>query len=164
MAKINRVIDNAALQDPDQIKSVEYNPQSGAQKSLTVGPRLIPIPIVAAGTPSFTTDVSGKVALPYLGATLAIYNNSGTVGNVTVGETSANTSLLAIGATDANGHVGVACQPNTWTYLSMGNRQWIISNATTTVVYMIEDPTTMAQESGPYAQVQDPRTWLPVNS
>ncbi len=149
MAKIDRVIDNASLQDSYQIKSIEYNPQSGGQKSLAVGPRLIPIQIAGG----FTTNVSGTaVAIPYLGANLAIYNNAGTAASVTAGETLANTLSLAIGATDASGHVGVACPPNAWSYLSMGNRQWIISSAATVIVYVIEDPTRIAQETGPYVQ------------
>lgn len=145
--KINRVIDNAFLQDPYGIAAVEYNPASGGEKSLIVGPRLIPIQ-VASG---YTTNVSSVTALPYLGALLAIYNNSGTAGSVTTGKNNTITAL-AIGVTDSNGNVGVACPPNTYTYLSMGNNQWIISTASTLIVYIIEDPTKIAQETGPYAQ------------
>lgn len=148
MAKVNRVIDNAFLQDPHQIKSVEYNPASGGQKSLIVGPRLLPIP---TGPSTWTTNVTSATGLPILGANLAIYNNAGTAGSVTVGQ-SASVTSQAIGAVDANGNVGVACPPNTWTYLSMGNNRWIIASAATLIVYIIEDPTRIAQESGPYAQ------------
>jgi len=147
MAKNYRAIDNASLQDPLQIKAVEYNPASGGQKSLTVGPRLLPIQIAGG----YTTNVTTATAIPFLGANLAIYNNSGTVGTVTVGQSAAVTSQ-AIGVSDANGNVGVACAPNSYTYLSMGNNQWIIGSAATLFVYVIEDPTRIVQESGPYAQ------------
>lgn len=146
MAKNNRVIDIKFLQDPDQIKSIEYNPPSGGQKSLIVGPRLEPIPIATG----YTTDASTKRALPHLGLNLAIYNNAGAVGSVTIGGSAI--TALAPGATDAAGNVGVACPPNAWTYLSMGNNQYIIATAATLLVYIIEDPTRIAQESGPYAQ------------
>ena len=145
MAKNNRVIDNNSLQDPDQIKVVEYNPSSGGQKSLTVGPRLLPIQIAGG----YTTDASAKVALPFLGANLAIYNN-GTLGSVTIG--SSTITALAAGATDANGNVVVACPPNAWTYLSAGNNQYVYTSANTLLVYIMEDPTRIAQETGPYAQ------------
>jgi len=156
MAKNNRVIDNKFLQDPDQIKSVEYNPASGGQKSLTVGPRLIPIQIAGG----YTTNVSTKTALPYLGANLAIYNNAGAVGAVTIGDTTI--TALAPGAVDANGNVGAACPPNAWSYLSAGNNQFIISTASTLLVYIIEDPTRIAQETGPYAQ-QNAQNTQPIS-
>ena len=149
--KFNRVVDNRFLQDPNQIDAVEYNPASGGEKSLIVGPRLLPIPIVTAGVAAYSTNVTAATAMPYLGALLAIYNNSGTVGTVTVGQSAAVTSQ-AIGTSDANGNVGVACAPNAYTYLSMGNNQWIIGSAATLFVYIIEDPTRIAQETGPYAQ------------
>lgn len=151
--KINRVLDIAFLQDPLSIKSNEYNPQSGGQKSLAVGPHLIPIQINGG----YKTDVSTVTALPILGANLAIYNNSGTVGTVTIGNSSSITSQ-AIGVADTNGNVGVACAPNTYTYLSMGYNQWIISSAATLIVYIIEDPTRIAQETGPYAQQNNANT------
>ena len=137
--KFNRVIDNRFLQDPNQIESVEYNPASGGQKSLIVGPRLLPIQIAGG----YTTDVSGKVALPFLGANLAIYNNSATAASIVAG--ASTITALAIGATDASGNVGVALPPNAWSYLSMGNNQYVISSAATAIVYIIEDPTRIAQ-------------------
>ena len=163
MAKNIRTVDISALQDPLQIKAIEYNPAAGAQKSLPIGPHLLPIPIVTAGTPTWKTDVSTVTALPLIGMNLAIYNNAGAAGSITIGNTSGLTSQ-AIGASDANGNVGVACPPNAWTYLSMGANQWIISSAATLIVYIIEDPTSIARESGAYIQEQDPRTFLPLNS
>jgi hypothetical protein len=148
MAKINRVIDLSTLQDPDQIESVEYNPQSGGKKTLPVGPRLIPIQISGG----YTTNVSASTVIPYLGACLAIYNNAGAVGSITISPATA--ASLAPGVCDAVGNVGVACPANSWTYLSAGNNQYVISSASTLLVYIIEDPTRLAlqQANGPYAQ------------
>ena len=150
-SKWNRAVDNRFLQDPNGIKSAEYNPASGGQKSLTVGPRLIPIPVVVTGSATWTTNISAATALPEFGMTLAIYNTTGTAGSVTVGQDGTVTAQ-AIGAVDANGNVGVACTPNAYTYLSMGNNQWIIGTASTLICYIIEDPTRIVQETGPYAQ------------
>lgn len=151
--KYNRVIDNRFLQDPCQIDAVEYNPASGGQKSLLVGPRLVPIQIASG----YTTTPTAATALPFLGANLAIYNNSGTAGSITVGQSAAVTSQ-AIGASDANGNVGVACAPNSYTYLSMGNNQWVITSASTLFVYIVEDPTSIRQETGPYMQQNNANT------
>lgn len=157
MVKYQRTIDNAFLNSPYDSAATEYNPASGGQKSLIVGPRLIPIQIAGG----YTTTPVTVTALPYLGALLAIYNNAGTAGSVTTGKTSTLTSQ-AIGASDVNGNVGVACQPNAWTYLSMGANQYIITSAATLFVYIIEDPTKITQESGPYAQ-QNVNGILPIS-
>lgn len=159
MAKLNRVIDNAFLQDPNGIKSVEYNPASGGQKSLAVGPRLLPVQIASG----YTTNASAGLVLPFLGANLALYNNSGSVASAVISKTAV--SILAAGVTDSSGNVGVACPPNSWTYLSTAYNQYIITSAATLLVYIIEDPTRIAQETGPYAQ-QNPGPYeqLPVNS
>lgn len=142
-------------------QSIEYNPASGGQKSLIVGPRLLPIPVVSGGVPSWTTNVSTATALPYFGLTLYIYNNSGTAGSVTVGQSSAVTAQ-AIGAVDANGNVGVACPPNSYTELSMGYNRWIVASAATLIVYIVEDPTTFIQQTGPLIP-QNPAGSQPVN-
>lgn len=163
MAKINRVIDNAFISSPHDVQSTEYNPASGGQKSLIVGPRYLPIPIVTAGSATWKTNVTSATALPSLGMILAIYNNAGTAASITVGQDATVTSQ-AIGAVDANGNVGVALPPNAWTYLSMGANQWIIASAATVIVYIIEDPTKIIRESGAYIQQNVPSTALPVNS
>jgi hypothetical protein len=147
MAKNNRVIDNAFLQDPNGIKAAEYNPASGGQKSLAVGPRLLPIP---TGATTWTTTPTTRTALPALGLNIAVYNNSGAVGSIVIGGIAITT--LAPGATDASGNVGVACPPNAWTWLSMSNNQYVITSVSTLLVYIMEDPTRIAPETGPYAQ------------
>lgn len=160
MAKNTRVCDIKFQTSGDDAKTMEYNPASGGQKSLTVGPRLVPIP--APGN-TYTTNVSAApTPLPALGGLIAVYNNAGTAGSITIGGPAI--TALAIGATDAAGNVGVACPPNAWTYLAMSNNLYVISSAATLITYIIEDPTFFAQESGTYKQTQDPRTWLPINS
>lgn len=151
MAKINRAIDVATLQDPDGIASAQYNYQSGGQKTLPVGPHLLAIPVVVTGTPTWTTDVSAAaVALPNLGMNIAVYNNSNVTGSFTIG--GIGITSQAIGAFDANGNVGVACPPNAWTYLSMGNNRYVISSASTMITYLLDDSSKIVQESGAYAQ------------
>ena len=157
-AKIQRVIDNAFLNSGLDIDSIEYNPASGGQKSLIVGPRLLPIPI----STGFTTNASAGLALPNLGINLAIYNNSGTAGSATI--SSAVAASLAIGATDASGNVGVACAPNAWTYLSNGANRYLITSAATLIVYIIEDPTKIIQQTPPLVQQNVPGYVPPVNS
>ena len=158
-AKNTRVGDLAFQISGMDAVSLEYNPASGGQKSLIVGPRLIPIQISSG----YTTNVTAATAIPYLGACLAIYNNSGTAGAVTVGQSSAVTSQ-AIGVSDANGNVGVACAPNSYTYVSMGNNQWIIGSAATLIVYVIEDPTRFNQQTPPLIPQNVPGFVPPVNS
>lgn len=151
--KLQRVVDIAFLNSGPDVESIEYNPASGAQKSLLVGPRLLPIPLSST---SWTTDASTKRALPLLGSNIAIYNNSGTVASIVIGNSSITT--LAPGVTDASGNVGVALPPNSWTNLSMSNNQYIITSASTALVYIVEDPTRIIQESGPYAQQNNSNT------
>lgn len=146
--KLQRVVDIKFINSGSDVVSIEYNPASGAQKSLIVGPRLLPIP---TGLGTWKTNITAATALPALGLNLAIYNNSGTAGSVTVGQDATVTSQ-AIGAVDANGNVGVACAPNSYTYVSMGYNQWIIGSAATLIAYIIEDPTMIIKETGPYAQ------------
>lgn len=142
--KINRVIPITALSDSMSIDSIVYNFQSGANKNLPIGPHLLPIP---TSSTTWTTNVSaGPVALPAIGMNLAIYNNAGTAGSITIGATSALASL-AIGATDVNGNVGCACPPNAWTYLSMGNNQYVVSSAATLIVYLIDDSTYISPDA-----------------
>jgi hypothetical protein len=159
-AKIQRVINNQLLNGGQDAVAIEYNPASGGQKSLIVGPRLIPI---STGLNTWTTNVTAATAIPYLGANLAIYNNAATAGTVTVGQNATVTSQ-AIGVSDAHGNVGVACAPNAYTYLSMGNNQWIIGSAATLFVYIIEDPTYIAQQTPPLVPQNVPGFVPPVNS
>ena len=158
MAKNTRMIDQKWQISGEDAKSIEYNPASGAQKSLAVGPRLLPIQISGG----YTTNASAGIILPEYGMNLAIYNNAGTVGSITAG--TGTLTALAVGATDANGNVGVACPPNAWSYLSMGYNRQIITSAVTLLVYVIEDPTKFIQETGPFINQNVPGFVPPVNS
>jgi len=158
MAKNTRAIDQKWQISGEDAKSIEYNPASGAQKSLTVGPRLLPIPIASG----YTTNAAAGIILPEYGMNLAIYNNAGAVGSITAG--TGTLTALAVGATDASGNVGVACPPNAWTYLSMGYNRQIITSAATLIVYIIEDPTRFIQETGPFISQNVPGFVPPVNS
>ena len=159
-AKNQRVIDSAYINSGNDAESIESNPSSGACKSLRVGPKLNPIP---TGFGAWTTNVTAATALPCLGATLYVYNNSGAAASVTIGQSSAVASL-AIGVVDANGNVGIACPPNAYTYVSMGYNQWVIASSANLIVYIVEDPTKFVQQSAPLMQQNVPGYQLPVNS
>ena len=163
MAKNQRQIDIKWQQSGCDTESVEHNPSAGARKSLEIGPHLLPIPVVTSGSPSFTTNVTTATILPYVGANLYVYNNSSTAYSITIGNSSAITAQ-AIGASDANGNVGVACMPNAWTLLSTGLNRWVIANNASLIVYMVEDPTMFVQQSGPFVQQNVPGYVPPVNS
>jgi hypothetical protein len=146
MAKNQRTLGGAGVQDPSIIANLEYNPMAGSVKTSEVGRRLIPIRL-ANGT--FTTDASTLRTMPVLGVNLAIYNNSGTIATVTLGKTSAVASLAA-GVTDAAGDVGVPLMPNSWTYLACGMNQFVITSASTALVFIIEDLSYIVQEAATY--------------
>jgi len=157
-AKMQRVVDIKFVNSGLDVQSIVYNPASGAEKVLPVGPRLIPIQVSGG----WTTNVSAGVIIPYLGANIAVYNNSGTAGAVTISP--ATTTAQVIGGVDANGNVGVACPANAWTYLSMGYNQYIISTAATLITYIIEDPTSMIQQTPPLIPQNVPGFDPAVNS
>lgn len=157
-AKKQRVIDIAFINSGNDVDSIEYNPASGGCKSLRVGPKLIPIPVSGG----WTTDASSGLILPALGLTLYIYNNSGSVGSVTVSP--ATTTAQAVGAVDVSGNVGIACPPNAYSHVSMGYNQYIITSASTLIVYIVEDPTRFIQQTPPLIQQNVPGYVPPVNS
>jgi hypothetical protein len=136
----------AVTYDPANIENLIFNPAAGAKKSTEVGRHLLPIPIISAGAVAYTTVVNAAaVALPGKGKNLAVYNSSNAVGSVTLGEDNTITSLAA-GATDANGHVGIPCPPNAWTYIACSTQNWVISSAATLLVFLIDDQTTVKSE------------------
>lgn len=137
MPKYNRTIDPNAIGSGLDAATLTFNPQSGANKTLPTGPHLLPIPV---GT-TWTTSANGApVNLPRLGLNIAVYNNAGAVGTITIGNTPGIASL-GIGAVDIYGNAGVPCPPNSWTYLSMGYNQWIITSAATMFVFLFDDST-----------------------
>jgi hypothetical protein len=158
-AKNQRNVDIQWLNSGTDTSSIEYNPAAGAQKTLSVGPRLIPINI---GLNSWTTNATTARYLQP-GTTLYVYNNAATAGTVNVGTSNAITSL-ALGVVDANGNVGIACAPNAYTPISMGLNQWIIASAATLFVYLVEDPTHFIQQTPQLVPQNVPGFVPPVSS
>lgn len=146
MAKKIRNQSGFDIQDPAIIHNLEYNNQAGSKKVSEVGRKLVPIPFINSGALAYTCDASTLRTLPKLGVNLAVYNNSGSIGSVTLGEANTQTSLAA-GVTDANGHAGIPCQPNTWTYIACNESQFVISSAATLLVFIIDDNSAIKQEA-----------------
>jgi len=122
--------------DPSSLDSLAYSVPAGAYKNMPIGPHLKPF---TADGSTFTTNATTAVNLGQPGLMLAVYNNSGTIGSVTVSLLQA--ASLAPGVTDVLGNVGVACTPNSWTYISMADAIWVIASAATLLVYIIDDDT-----------------------
>lgn len=132
------------VEDVLNIGNLIYNKASGAQKNVAVGPHLKPL-INDASVPSYTTNATVvKSVRP--GTALAIYNNSGTVASITLGEDNTIASLAA-GVTDAAGHVGVPCTPNSWTYISVFDKRFVIASSANLLVFVMEDDTYIAEEN-----------------
>lgn len=147
MAKNIRNLNGYSVQDPSIIENLTYNPQAGARKVAEVGRQLLPIPL--SGT-TWTTTPTAATALPSLGRNLAVYNNSSSVGTITLGTSSAVTSL-GVGAINAVGQAGIPCMPNSWTYIACGMQQWVISSASTLIVFLIGDTSYIMQEVANYS-------------
>lgn len=138
-----RNLKGKATKDPSSIEAMIFNEAAGAQKNAEVGRHLVPL---KSNATTYTTDATTARALPDKGRNLAVYNNSGTLGSVTLGE-DGTIALLAAGVTDASGHVGIPCKPNDWTYIACNDKQWVISSAATLLVFLIEDDTFIKQEA-----------------
>lgn len=122
-----------------EIANASYSNSSGAQKNAEVGRHLKPLN--ASGT-TFTTDASTARSLPAKGRNLAVYNNAGAIGSVTLG-TDATVASLAAGVADAAGNVGIPCKPNDWTFIACYDKNYVISSAATLLVFLIEDDSTI---------------------
>lgn len=127
--KVRNNIDQASIENQG------YNERAGAQKNMEVGRNLQPL---NSGTGSFTTDASSAKALPGKGKNIAVYNNSSSVAAVTLGE-DATIAALASGACDAQGHVGIPCPPNEWSFIACWDKQWVRTSASTLLVFLIAD-------------------------
>jgi hypothetical protein len=145
MAKNIRNTQGMNAVDPSSIDLLEYNNAAGSKKVSEVGRALIPISYISAGALAYTCDASTARNLGFAGKCLAVYNNAGSVGSITLG-TSAPTSL-APGVTNVSGQCGIACMPNAWTYIACNNNNWVISSAATLLVYVIDDDTQIKQEA-----------------
>jgi len=128
--------------DPSSIELLSYNEKAGARKSAEVGRALIPLGDGAGG---YTTNAStARRVLPSAGVNLAIYNNAGAVGAVTVGDnTVASQAPGAVQVSGNNVFVGVPCPPNAWTYLAAAQWNYVVASAATLLVFIIDDATYM---------------------
>jgi hypothetical protein len=136
-----RQVDGRAIEDPLSIKNMVYNEASGAYKSIEIGPFLKPI---RTGANSWTTDASTARSVRK-GSVIAVYNNSGTLGAITCGD-SPSMAALAAGATDSNGNVGIPCPPNSWTYISTNTKTFIRTTAATLLTFIVEDETYISSQ------------------
>jgi hypothetical protein len=147
MPKNIRQTQGQNIYDPSNIEALEFNPAAGSKKVSEVGRGLLPLKYISGSSVAYTTDASTARRLDFPGKCLAVYNNSGTLGSVTLGSANTAPSLLAAGVPDASGNVGIPCQPNAWTYIACNLNTWVIANASTTMVFLIDDETNIKQEA-----------------
>lgn len=131
--KFRRAADSPT-NDTGVIENNSYNDQAGVRKVSDYGKALKPYNTGA----SFTTDFSTARILQ-MGTALAIYNKSGTLHAITFSDTSI--AALAAGTTDVNGNVGIALEPNSWTYLNNYSKRYAITTHADCIVYEIDDDT-----------------------
>lgn len=143
MAVNKRNVDGKKVLDPSQISNLQYNEQSGAQKQVDVGPKLLPLDV---GTATPTTNATTIKTLGGMGKNIAVYNNAGAVGSITFGV--AGQTSQAPGAVDLTTKaVGIPCPPNAWTYLSAGEATHVIASAATLLVFLIDDNTSIVPQA-----------------
>lgn len=139
MAKKIRNFPGDKVQDQGALSNIVYNNAAGAEKNTDVGKHLLPLGDGAGG---FTTNATTAKKLPSQGRNIAVFNNASDVESITLGESSA-VSSLASGVTDANGHVGIPCKGLDWTYIACNESDWIISSSANLLVFLINDDTTI---------------------
>jgi hypothetical protein len=124
---------------PDFSEALTLNTPTGANKTLQIGPKLLPF----GNTGSFTTDVTTSTKIER-GSLIAVYNNNSTVGSIVLSPTSV--ASLAAGVTDVNGNVGLPIPPNSWAYFTAwGDDEWIIASANTLKAYIVLDYSTVVK-------------------
>lgn len=136
-----RTIPGSGVVDPGSISSIQYNDAAGSKKVSEVGKHLLPIPVVSAGVLSYVTTVTGTpIPLPRMGMNLAVYNNDTAIHAITLGESATSpAAALAVGITDANGHVGIPCPPAAWTYIATSSQQWVVADNSKLLIFLIDD-------------------------
>lgn len=126
---------------------------NGGNDFSTGGAAIVTVTNLTAGTFVAATDVStgfafaviapgsgGPLALPNMGRNLAVFNKDTSAHAITLGED--NTTVpLAIGVTDADGHVGIPCTAGEWTYIAAASQTWVITDSNKLVVFLIDDDT-----------------------
>lgn len=145
-AKNIRNIQGRKVEDQPVIINNQYSNSAGAEKNTEVGRCLVPLNINGS---TYTTDATTARRLPSKGRNVAVYNNSGTVQSLTVGDRDiAAMVALAVGAVDnATKRVGIACKPNDWTYIACYEGQDVITDSANLLVYLIEDDSYIVQEA-----------------
>jgi hypothetical protein len=136
----NRQIPGDQSRDPAIVELLTYSEKSGARKSVNMGLALLPL---QNGAASWTTNATTPVSLPAAGQQLAIFNNSAAVQAVTVGDSTMTAQAAGAVQAGPNPFVGVACQPNTWTYLSTAQWSYVAATSANLLVYLVDDPTYM---------------------
>jgi len=145
MPKNIRQLPGKKIEDQPTIVNNQYSNSAGAEKNTEVGRHLIPLNL-AAGT--YTTDATTARRLPSKGRNIAVYNNAGAVGSITLGDGVVALASLAPGVVDnATKRVGIACKPNDWTYIACYEQVEVIASANTLLVYLIEDDSYIVQEA-----------------
>jgi hypothetical protein len=132
MANKRNVLGNKT-QDPASIAAIQYNEKAGAQKQLTVGPSLMPLP----GNVTVANAAPVNIGM---GKIIAIYNNSGTLATVAFGADNTVT-VGAAGSLDGSNNPSIPCKPNDWTYLSNGEKPYILTSAATLLTFLVDDDT-----------------------
>lgn len=124
--------------DQASIENQAYNEKAGAQKNMEVGRSLLPLD---DGAGAKTTNAATARSIPK-GRNLAVFNNAATVAAITLGDES-TVAALAPGAVDAvgNGHVGIPCTPNDWTFIACWDKTFVRASAATLLVFVIADDT-----------------------
>lgn len=123
--------------DVQKTASDTYNEESGAQKNIEIGPKLIPIKLSET---SWTTDATTARRVGN-GTNLAVYNSSATLYGIRFGKDSSVVAGAA-GTVDANGNVSLPCQSG-WTYFSSGEDLWVITQNASLLVFIVKDHTYM---------------------
>lgn len=146
MPKTIRNIQGKKVADIPEIQQFVYSNAAGAEKNTDVGKKLVPLSIDGA---TFTTDATTARKLPSKGRNIAVYNNSAAVHAITTGNRDeAAMVALAAGAVDnATKRVGIACEPNAWTYIALYEDQDVIADSNLLLVYLIEDDSFIVQEA-----------------
>lgn len=141
---MKRNVNGKQAADPALIANTQYNEKAGAQKQIDVGPKLLPLDYNKA-TP--TTDASTIKSLPSAGRSIAVYNNAGAVGSITFGSDATQVSKAPGVVDTVTKSVGIPCAPNAWSYLSAGEATFVISSAATLLVFLIDDATSLSQQT-----------------
>lgn len=147
--KKQRQIEGFDVRDPSIIDNLKYNEPAGADKNLSVGPKLLPLP---ASATTFTTDASTKKVLPKGGCNLAIYNKDTALHAVTIGDSTV-TAQAAGAVQSSTNFVGIPCPPGAWTYVSCGNNNNVVTDNNNLLVFIIDDSTYMTVEAKTISEV-----------